>query len=131
MEPLRGGRLADKLPPKSGRCFTPRTPPFASEWAFRWVYTFPGGNHGAVRDEFDGHDRGKHPRRSDALPDSFTEGELRSLKTLRKMLLELQLIPCTGCNYCMPAPRGGHPHPASPASIAEPPPEGLAPSWTT
>lgn len=107
MEPLRGGRLAVKLPQEVRSLFHAANPSRSpSEWAFRWVYNFPGVttvlsgmNSMAMIEE-------NIRVASDALPDSFTEGELRLFETVREKLLALQLVPCTGCNYCMPCPAG-------------------------
>lgn len=107
MEPLRGGRLADKLSPEVKALFHAANPGRSpAEWAFRWVYNFPGVttvlsgmNTMAMIEE-------NIRVASDALPDSFTEGELRLFENVREKMLKLQLIPCTGCNYCMPCPAG-------------------------
>jgi predicted aldo/keto reductase-like oxidoreductase len=107
MEPLRGGRLADKLPPEVRSLFRAANPDRSpAEWAFRWVYNFPGVttvlsgmNSMAMIEE-------NLRVASDALPNSFTEDELRLFESVREKLLALQLVPCTGCNYCMPCPAG-------------------------
>jgi uncharacterized protein len=107
MEPLRGGSLAQKLPEDVKALLNAanagRSP---AEWAFRWVYNFPGVttvlsgmNTLAMIEE-------NIRVASDALPESFSEGELKLFEKIRDNLREKQLIPCTGCNYCMPCPAG-------------------------
>ena len=107
MEPLRGGRLAQNLPEAVSALFknadASRSP---AEWAFRWIYNFPevttvlsGMNSMEMVEE-------NIRVASDALPDSFSEGDLAMFEKVRSILQDTMKIPCTGCNYCMPCPAG-------------------------
>ncbi len=107
MEPLRGGRLVSGLPAEVKAQFAAADPARSpAEWAFRWVYNFPGVttvlsgmNSMAMVEE-------NIRVASSALPDSFTEREFKLFEQVERILREKQLIPCTGCNYCMPCPAG-------------------------
>ena len=107
MEPLRGGRLVSGLPAEVKAQFAAADPARSpAEWAFRWVYNFPGVttvlsgmNSMAMVEE-------NIRVASSALPDSFTEREFKLFEQVERILRKKQLSPCTGCNYCMPCPAG-------------------------
>jgi predicted aldo/keto reductase-like oxidoreductase len=107
MEPLRGGRLASGLPKDVQELFTAADPRrSAAEWAFRWVYDHPGVttvlsgmNSLAMVEE-------NLLTADSARPGGLTEAERTLFASVREALTKAQLIPCTGCNYCMPCPAG-------------------------
>lgn len=109
MEPLLGGRLAGKLPPRaravldSARDPHLRTP---AAWGLSWVWKHPqvtmllsGMTDTAQVDE--------NSLLADlALPNSMTANQL---DTIARVLMEFEKsnrVPCTGCGYCMPCPKG-------------------------
>ena len=107
MEPLRGGMLANPVPPAVQEIWseapTQRT---AAEWALRWVW-----NHPEVTVVLSGMNQETHIeenlRTADkAYPDSLTEVELRLVKKVEQKYRELMKAGCTGCRYCMPCPEG-------------------------
>lgn len=107
MEPLRGGRLAWGLPGEVKQLFTHANPRrSAAEWGFRWVYDHPGVttvlsgmNSLAMVEE-------NLLTADSARPGGLTEAERALFQSVREAITRAQLIPCTGCNYCMPCPAG-------------------------
>lgn len=107
MEPLRGGRLATGLPPDVAALW--RHAPgerSLAEWALRWVWNHPealtvlsGMNTQAMLDE-------NIRIASEAEADSLSPDELALFDEARQLFMEKTLVPCTGCNYCMPCPFG-------------------------
>ena len=109
MEPLLGGRLAGKLPPRAravldGACDRHLHTPAA--WGLSWVWNHPqvtmllsGMTDTAQVDE--------NSSLADlALPNSMTANQL---DTIARVLMEFEKsnrVPCTGCGYCMPCPKG-------------------------
>ncbi|HAN09741.1 MAG TPA: aldo/keto reductase [Clostridiales bacterium] len=107
MEPLRGGKLAGKVPDKvkeiMDKSDIKRT---AAEWALSWVW-----NHKEVVTVLSGMNDDNHIEEniriaSNSLPDSFTEEEFKLMYNVKETYKELMKIPCTGCGYCMPCPFG-------------------------
>jgi uncharacterized protein len=107
MEPLRGGKLVDKVPPEIQALWdTASIKRSPVEWGMRWVW-----NHPEVAVALAGASTlaqlTDHTRIvNDASPDSLMPQELalfdRVQETYRKMLK----VDCTGCGYCMPCPNG-------------------------
>lgn len=107
MEPLRGGLLANKMPPQVQTLWeqreTERTP---AEWALRWVWNHPqvsvvlsGMNEEAQIQE--------NIRAAEtAYPGSLSGSELERINQVKEMLAGMVRIGCTGCGYCMPCPAG-------------------------
>ena len=106
MEPLRGGALAkpsadiqaiiDGYPEKRG----------AVEWAFRFVGNEPQvatilsgmSDEAQLADNLDIFDRVK--------PSAFGDAEKKLVAELREGYRRRMPIGCTGCEYCLPCPRG-------------------------
>ena len=108
MEPLRGGRLVNALPPKALRAFAqaePRRTP--AEWALRWLWDQPevtvvlsGMNTMEMVAE--------NCRIADqARPGTLGEAERALFETVKGAINEKIKVGCTGCGYCMPLPQGG------------------------
>lgn len=104
MEPLLGGRLA-KLPPTVVKEMKERdihaTP---AAWAFRYAGTPEG-----ILTVLSGMTYMEHLQEncitySPLHPVSAEETAF--LMRMAKLLYEVQEVPCTGCNYCMPCPYG-------------------------
>ena len=107
MEPLKGGRLANKLPPEMTEVFAGRPEGRSpAEWALRYVWNEPGvslllsgmGDEAQLEENL-------------RVADSARAGDLdsESLKVYeaaRKALASRTKADCTGCRYCQPCPFG-------------------------
>ena len=105
MEPLKGGRLTDKLPESIETLFASldidRTP---ADWALRWLANFP-----EILTILTGVSNIKQAKEniatlSDAKPNSLTEKELTVIQQIADTYNNLIRYDCTTCNYCMPCP---------------------------
>ena len=107
MEPLRGGKLVNRLPDTAKKIFDEykikRTP---AQWAFRWLWNQPEVTvvlSGMNSDEM---------VRDNIQTDSTVEvGELgedeeQMLKQVVAAINAKMKVGCTGCGYCMPCPKG-------------------------
>lgn len=107
MEPLRGGKLVNKLPKDAVKVWehasVKRSP---AEWALRWVW-----NHPAVVTVLSGMNSLEMVEEniriaSEAEAGGLSQSDLALYEKIRKIILGKETVPCTGCNYCMPCPRG-------------------------
>lgn len=107
MEPLRGGKLVDKIPPEIQALWDSaaikRTP---VEWAMRWVW-----NHGEVSTALTGSSSLAQLVENirivkDAAADSLTPAELSLFDQVQDAYRKMLKVDCTGCGYCMPCPNG-------------------------
>ncbi|HSW39861.1 MAG TPA: aldo/keto reductase [Acidobacteriota bacterium] len=107
MEPLRGGKLVENIPPEVRSLWDAsafkRSP---VEWAMRWVW-----NHPEVATVLTGSSSlaqlMDHTRIvGDAAPDSLTPEELHLCDRVRDAYRILLKVGCTDCGYCMPCPNG-------------------------
>ena len=107
MEPLRGGRLVNDLPPKAKEIFqktSPRRSP--AEWALRWLW-----NQSGVSVVLSGMNSMEMLKENIKIACSVKIGELTKsdavlFQKIRKALNEKIKVPCTGCGYCQPCPAG-------------------------
>jgi len=103
MEPLKGGKLTDQIPPAIAEIWSEavvkRSP---ADWAFRWVADLPGiltilsgMSSEAQLDEnlkiFSG-----------LTAPSLTEEEQKRVERVAALYNEMIPYSCTGCKYCMP-----------------------------
>jgi uncharacterized protein len=107
MEPLRGGKLVDKIPPEIQALWDSapikRSP---VEWAMRWVW-----NHSEVAVALTGASSLTQLADitrivKDAAPDSLTHQELALFDRVQAAYRKMLKVDCTGCGYCMPCPSG-------------------------
>ncbi len=107
MEPLRGGKLAGRVPEDILQIWNRMHPEWTpAEWAFRWVCNFPEvsvvlsgmGNREEVHENIDTF--------SAALPNALGEEELALIDEVRNVYLERMRVGCTECGYCTPCPQG-------------------------
>jgi predicted aldo/keto reductase-like oxidoreductase len=107
MEPLRGGKLTNPIPPAVQNIWNEanvkRTP---AEWALRWIW-----NHPEVTVVLSGMNEEIHIEENlriadEAYPNSLTEAEMRLVRRVEHKYRELMKTGCTGCRYCSPCPSG-------------------------
>ena len=109
MEPLLGGRLADKLPAPAARQLAQagedglQTP---ADWGLSWVWNHPevtmllsGMTSPAMVDA-------NAAVAERALPNTMTDAQLATIGRVVELFERANRVPCTGCNYCMPCPHG-------------------------
>jgi predicted aldo/keto reductase-like oxidoreductase len=107
MEPLRGGKLAEKLPDEILEVFNQapiqRTP---AEWALRWVW-----NHPEVSVALSGMNTMEQIVENSrignaAQANSLTPEELQVINQVKAIFKGRTKVGCTACGYCMPCPSG-------------------------
>lgn len=107
MEPLRGGKLVNKLPKEAMKIWEHTSLKRSSaEWALRWVW-----NHPAVTTVLSGMNSMEMVEEniriaSEAKADDLSSADLALYEQVRNIILGKETVPCTGCNYCMPCPQG-------------------------
>ena len=107
MEPLRGGSLAGKLPSEVEKIYTGSNSERSNaEWSLRWIWNHPG-----VITVLSGMNSMKQLEEnlktaSDSEINSMSEKELATVNNAAEKFRELMMVPCTGCQYCMPCPKG-------------------------
>ena len=109
MEPLMGGRLADRLPDRARRIIdAAATPELATPaaWGLSWVWDHPevtmllsGMNAPEQIDE-------NAALAERALPGSLAPAQHEVIARVVEEFERTNRVPCTGCNYCMPCPQG-------------------------
>ena len=107
MEPLRGGKLVNRLPDTAKKIFEDykikRTP---AQWAFRWLWDQPEVTvvlSGMNSDEMV---RDNIQTASTVKVGELGEEEQQMLKEVVKAINAKMKVGCTGCGYCMPCPKG-------------------------
>ncbi len=107
MEPVRGGMLAQHVPPRVQALWdaapVERSP---AEWALQWVWSLPEvsfllsgmSTMEQVEQNLEYADRSR--------PGLLTTEELDIVAQVREVYRELSPIPCTSCRYCVPCPQG-------------------------
>ena len=107
MEPLRGGKLVNRLPDSAKNIFEEykikRTP---AQWAFRWLWNQPEVTvvlSGMNSDEMV---RDNIQTASTVEVGELGEDEEQMLKEVVKAINAKMKVGCTGCGYCMPCPKG-------------------------
>lgn len=109
MEPLLGGRLADKLPDRARRILdAAATPELATPaaWGLSWVWDHPEVTmllSGMAAPEQVDENAAVACR---ALPGSLTPDQHEVIARVVEEFARTNRVPCTGCNYCMPCPQG-------------------------
>ena len=109
MEPLLGGRLADKLTDRACRILdAAATPELATPaaWGLSWVWDHPEVTmllSGMASPEQVDENAAVACR---ALPGSLTQEQHQVIARVVEEFARTNRVPCTGCNYCMPCPQG-------------------------
>ena len=107
MEPLRGGKLVNRLPQKALDIFenypTKRTP---AQWAFRWLWdqkevtcVLSGMNSMEMLAD-------NVKTASETEIGELGEAEQQMLQQVVSAINAGMKVGCTGCGYCMPCPKG-------------------------
>ena len=109
MEPLRGGKLVNNLPDEALKAFADQTadPPLSpAQWAFKWLWDQPqvtcvlsGMNSVEMVDE-------NCLCASNSSSGELTDENFAMLEEVVKAIRSKTKVPCTGCRYCMPCPKG-------------------------
>jgi hypothetical protein len=107
MEPLRGGKLVNLLPEEAKKLIAEnprkRTP---AEWAFRWLWDQPQVT--CVLSGMNSEDMVEENVRiaSEVQVGEFTEEDNQLIAKVKEIIGSKMKVGCTGCNYCMPCPKG-------------------------
>jgi len=107
MEPLLGGKLAAELPAKAQAALKEAgMSPDPVRLALRWVL-----NHPEVTVVLSGMNAPEQLAQNMdtagcALPGAFSETEAQAVEFAREAIAASYKIPCTGCGYCLPCPKG-------------------------
>ena len=107
MEPLLGGRLADKLPEDAAKVLHDADPALGNAgWALRWLYDQPQVT--VVLSGMNAHEQlvENCAAASATLPGSMSEADHAVIEHARELFRASYRVPCTGCNYCLPCPQG-------------------------
>ena len=106
MEPLRGGKLVNRLPEEAKKIFaeykTRHTP---AQWAFRWLWNQP-----EVTVVLSGMNSDEMVRDNLQTASTTRVGELgpeeeAMLQSVVRAINAKMKVGCTGCGYCMPCPK--------------------------
>lgn len=107
MEPLRGGRLTERLPKEALEAFAQadvkRTP---ADWALRWLWNQPeilcvlsGMNDSAQIEE-------NVATAADTQIGALKQEDFQLYEIVCAAIRRATKVGCTGCGYCMPCPKG-------------------------
>ncbi|MBQ7386433.1 MAG: aldo/keto reductase [Ruminococcus sp.] len=106
MEPLRGGRLVNKLPEEAVKIFKNSEKQYTpAQWAFKWLWNQP-----EVTVVLSGMNTMEMVEDNIHTASTTTVGELTDkdeamLKNVLKSINSKMKVGCTGCGYCMPCPK--------------------------
>ncbi|MBR0413147.1 MAG: aldo/keto reductase [Eubacterium sp.] len=107
MEPLRGGKLVNLLPPDAKKAMEENERNWSpAAWAFRWLYNQPevtvvlsGMNSLEMVNE-------NLETANTANVGDFTEKDFEFIENIKGIIRSGEKVGCTGCGYCMPCPKG-------------------------
>ncbi len=107
MEPLRGGKLVNLLPPKAKELIASQPTGYSpAEYGLRWLWNqkevtcvLSGMNSIEMVEE-------NCRIASEAKADSFTGEDFDVIEKIKGIIADSELVGCTGCRYCMPCPKG-------------------------
>lgn len=107
MEPLRGGRLVNALPPKAIELFEKAEPKRSpAEWGLRWLWNQPEVS--CILSGMNSMEMLKENIRiaEEVQVGELTENDFQLYEQVKEAINEKIKVPCTGCGYCMPCPYG-------------------------
>ena len=107
MEPLRGGKLVNKLPEAAKQLMARHARGWRpADWGLRWLWDQPevtvvlsGMNSLAMVEE-------NVRIASEAAVGAFSAEDRAFLQRILDIIREKEKVGCTGCRYCMPCPKG-------------------------
>lgn len=104
MEPLRGGRLINNLPPRARKLFSiypeKKSP---AEWAFLWLWDQPEVT--CVLSGMNSMDMVQENVAAASGAEPLGKRDRVLLKKVAQAINAKMKVPCTGCRYCMPCPQ--------------------------
>lgn len=107
MEPLRGGKLADRMPGEIQAIWESaekkKTP---AEWALRWVWNHPEVSTALSGVSTMGQIMENVRVADEGTPNSLSDKELSIIGQVKEAYRRMLKIDCTGCAYCMPCETG-------------------------
>ena len=107
MEPLRGGKLVNKLPEEAKRLIANHPRNWSpADWGLRWLWNQPEVT--VVLSGMNSITMVKENVRtaSDAVVGAFSEEDHTFLQKVLGIIKAKEKVGCTGCRYCMPCPKG-------------------------
>ena len=107
MEPLRGGRLVNMLPDKAKKLIADNEKHCSpAEWGLRWLWDQPGVT--CVLSGMNSLDMVRENCRiaATSCAGEFTDEDFELIRRVKEAINSSMKIGCTGCNYCMPCPKG-------------------------
>jgi len=107
MEPLRGGKLVNKLPEDAKKLMAGHHRGWSpADWGLRWLWDQPevtvvlsGMNSIEMVEE-------NVRIASEATAGAFTDDDRAFLRQILGIIRSKEKVGCTGCRYCMPCPKG-------------------------
>ena len=107
MEPLLGGKLANGVPKKGVEIFRKANPGYSpAAWSLRWLWNQPEVTVILSGMNADEQLADNLKTAENAHAGCLTANEASAVEQVKQVFLEAYKIPCTGCNYCMPCPKG-------------------------
>jgi predicted aldo/keto reductase-like oxidoreductase len=107
MEPLRGGKLADRMPGEIQAIWESaekkKTP---AEWALRWVWNHPEVSTALSGVSTMGQIVENVRVANEGTANSLSDKELSIIGQVKEAYRRMLKIDCTGCAYCMPCETG-------------------------
>lgn len=108
MEPLRGGKLSQRIPDEVKEIYNSYNKVKRSpvEWAFRWLYNFP--EVAVILSGVSSMEQLKDNIHifENAPSNCMSQEELDITRRVREFYESKTKVGCTGCKYCMPCPSG-------------------------
>jgi predicted aldo/keto reductase-like oxidoreductase len=107
MEPLLGGKLVNGLPKEAVAIFKKANPDLSpAGWALKWVWDHEEASVllSGMNDQEQLEENAKLAEI--CLPRCLTDPEKEIFKQVLAVFRKAYKIHCTGCNYCMPCPKG-------------------------
>ena len=106
MEPLRGGKLATKIPAAAAEVWAERPERSPAAWSLSWVWNRP-----EVNVVLSGFSKMTHLEETAALADFAGPGkldpaELEVIRRVARAYRDAGAVSCTSCRYCLPCPFG-------------------------
>ncbi|HAL74622.1 MAG TPA: aldo/keto reductase [Clostridiales bacterium] len=109
MEPLRGGKIVNNLPPEVNKIWHSAKPVRSpAEWALRWVWSHPEVTVvlSGMSDEAQLGENLQISEKIDSAATALDQGDLELFDQARAILSEKTKVNCTACSYCLPCPAG-------------------------